>query len=383
MALHFSVAEYQSRQAAACRSLEENGYAGILLFRQESMYYLTGYDTFGYCFFQCLFLHADGRMTLLARAPELRQARHTSTLEDIRVWVDQDGLNPAQEVKNILQEYACQGQRLAVEYDAYGLTAANGKLLDAALHNFCELEDASGLISRLRLIKSPAELEYIHKAAVLADAALDAGVEATTANAFEGDILAAMHNAIFKGGGDYPGNEFIIGAGEDALLCRYFSGRKNLASKDQLTLEFAGVYRHYHACLMRTILIGEVSQAHKQMHAACVDAMQACRETLRPDLAIGAVFDAHARVLDAAGYRHHRLNACGYSLGATFTPTWMDWPMFYTGNPVIAQENMVFFIHIILADSDNNRAMTLGHTVRITANGNERLSKRSLELICK
>jgi Xaa-Pro aminopeptidase len=73
----------------------ERGLEGLLIFRQETMYYLTGYDTFGYVFFQCLYLGADGTMTLLTRAPDLRQARHTSVIEDIRLWVDGDAADPA------------------------------------------------------------------------------------------------------------------------------------------------------------------------------------------------------------------------------------------------------------------------------------------------
>ena len=45
---------------------------------------------------------------------------------------------------------------------------------------------------------------------------------------------------------------------------------------------------------------------------------------LRPGKTAGDVFDAHARVMDAHGMQKHRLNACGYSLGAKFTPSWMD-----------------------------------------------------------
>jgi Xaa-Pro dipeptidase len=190
-----------------------------------------------------------------------------------------------------------------------------------------------------------------------------------------------MHSAVFSGGGDYPGNEFIINSGEDALLCRYHTGRRRLDKDDQLTLEHAGVYRHYHACLMRTLLIGRAHPEHITMFGACADAMQACIEALKPGRPIGEVFDAHASVLDAAGYRVHRLNACGYSLGATYTPTWMDWPMFYEGNPVEAVPNMIFFIHIILANSDTRRAMTLGQTVRVTESGSERLSRVPLELV--
>ena len=51
----------------------------MLLFAQESMYWLTGYDTFGFCFFQCLVVKADGSMVLLTRSADLRQARQTST----------------------------------------------------------------------------------------------------------------------------------------------------------------------------------------------------------------------------------------------------------------------------------------------------------------
>ena len=56
MAVHFARTEFDRRRDAAVRTLKARGLAGILLFKQESMFYLTGYDTFGFCFFQCLWL---------------------------------------------------------------------------------------------------------------------------------------------------------------------------------------------------------------------------------------------------------------------------------------------------------------------------------------
>ena len=338
---------------------------------------------FGYCFFQCLVLFADGTFTLLTRAPDLRQARHTSILGDIRVWVDRAGHNPASDLKAILADRGLAGRRAGVEYEAYGLTAANGKRLDAALEGFCALEDASDLVSRLRVVKSEEELAYVRRAAELADDALEAAIELCAPGAFEGDILAAMQGAVFRGGGDYPGNEYIIGSGDDALLCRYFSGRRHLSATDQLTLEHAGAYRHYHAAMMRTLLVGEAHPEHRTMFDACLAAMNACLDALRPGREVGSVFDAHARVMDDAGFRDHRMNACGYSLGTTFTPTWMDWPMFYTGNPVEIREGMVFFLHMILMNSETSRAMTLGQTVIVGESGPQRLTRLALELVVK
>jgi Xaa-Pro dipeptidase len=320
---------------------------------------------------------------LLTRAPDLRQARHTSTIEDIRIWVDGDNANPALQLKDILFELGCKSRRLGVEYDAYGLTARNGKLLESALAAFCDLEDASDLVSRLRVVKSPAELVYVRKAAELADQALDEAHRLAGPGADEGEILAAMQGVIFSGGGDYPGNEFIIGSGDDALLCRYKSGRRKLNGEDQLTLEWAAAYRHYHAAMMRTIPIGKATPRHMEMHKVTMDAMKACEEALKPGRPIGEVFDAYARTCDNAGMQAHRLNATGYSMGATFAPNWMDWPMFYHGNPIVAEPNMVFFLHMILMDSDSHCAMCFGHTVVVTESGCESLSKRPLGLVVK
>jgi Xaa-Pro dipeptidase len=381
MELHFTREEYAERQARTIAAMTDAGLDGLLMFRQESMFYLTGYDTFGYVFFQCLYLGADGAMTLLTRSPDLRQARHTSTLEDIRVWVDRDGATPAEDLKAILDEHGCRGRKLGIELEAYGLTGRSWRMVEATLDSFCTLDDASELVSRLRVVKSPAEMAYVRRAAELGDAALDEANRLTVAGAFEGDILAAMQGAVFKGGGDYPGNEFIIGSGSGALLCRYFSGRRHIDPEDQMMIEFAGAYRHYHAALMRTVLTGRASDGHRDMHQACHGALLACQAALKPGRPVSEVFDAHARVFDDAGYGAHRLNACGYSLGTTFSPNWMDWPMFYADNPVIAEPNMVFFMHPMILDSDRGLAIALGETVRVTETGCERLSSASLDLV--
>ena len=383
MTLHFSKEEFAERQNRTIEQLKKQQLDGLLMFRQESMYYLSGYDSFGYVFFQCFYLGTDGRLMLLTRAPDLRQAQHTSTIEDIRIWEDRADADPAVQLKHILDEFGSKGKTLGVEYDAYGLTAKNGKLLEAALTDFCILEDASDIVSRLRLVKSAAEMEYVRQAAALADLAGDEAYRLTGPGADEGHILAAMQGVIFEGGGDYPGNEFIIGSGEDALLCRYKSGRRKLDDQDQLTLEWAAAYRHYHAAMMRTIPVGRATDLHVKMHRVTTDAMNACMAALKPGRPIGEVFDAYAHVCDTAGMQDHRLNATGYSMGTTFAPNWMDWPMFYHGNPVIAAPNMVFFLHMILMDSDTNHAMCFGHSVVVTETGSESLSDRSLDLVIR
>jgi Xaa-Pro dipeptidase len=380
MALHFSAPEFARRKSALLAAMAEAKLDGVLLFQQESMYWLTGYDTFGFCFFQSLVVTRDGRMALLTRSADLRQAQHTSTIEDIRIWKDAADANPALDLKRLAGDLGLQGKRLGVEYESYGLVASNGKKLEAALNGFATLEDASLLVTRLRVVKSDEEMAYVRRAGELADAADAAALGLIRAGADEGEILAAQHAAIFRAGGDYPGNEFIIGSSRDALLCRYKAGRRVLDAQDQITLEFAGAFRRYHAASMRTVPVGAPRPNHLTYHAAAREALLACEAEMKPGRTAGDVFAAHARVFAEHGLTNHRLNACGYSLGARYTPSWMDWPMFYESNPWVIEPGMVLFAHMILMDSDTETALCLGRTSIVTEAGSEPITLPDLDL---
>ena len=377
--MQFTRQEYETRQSAACAALQSQGFDALLMFAPESHYWICGYDTFGFAMFQCLVLTARGDLHLLTRTPDLRQAQYTSTLsnDQIHIWQDVEGADPAADLAKLLASLGVSG-RIGYEGDTAGLTERNGRMVHRAIPG---LIDASDLIRALRRVKSPAEIEMHRRAAALSDDALDQAIALARPGAYEGDILAAMQGAVFRGGGDYAGNEFIIGSGPGALLCRYYSGRRHLDARDQLTLEWSGAYARYHAAMMRTILVGAASDHHRRMHAAAYEALEACEQAIRPGKPMGDVYEAHARIFDAHGLSHARLRACGYGMGAVYNPIWVDFPMFYKNNPLIMQQGQVFFLHMILMDSEAGEAMTLGHSVLVREDGVERLSRHGLGLL--
>ena len=382
MALHFTIQEFKNRKGNVLREMHNAEIDALLMFKQESMYWLTGYDTFGYVFFQCLVLDKSGNIILLTRAPDLRQAQNTSNIKDIRIWIDKDGANPNDDLKKILNELKLEGKKIGIEYNAYGLTGKNAILLNESLKDDYKIEDKSELISKLRVIKSTEEISYVRKAAELADKALDEVWKNAKAGVNEGKILAEMQKIIFENGGDYPANEFIIGSGHNALLCRYQSEKRILSNPDKLTIEWAGTFKHYHSAMFRTIPIGKANPKHFKMYEACLEALKKCEKKLVPKNTVGDVFDVHAKTLDGFGYKKSRMNACGYSLGATFSPNWMDTPpMIYACNPLILKPGMIFFMHMILMDSENQLAMNLGETYLVNEKGNERLGKQKLDLV--
>ena len=376
--LHFTREEFADRLKRLRAKMEERGLDAMLLFAPESHFWTTGYDTFGYCFFQCLII--DHEEVLLTRSADLRQAQLTSTITDIRIWKDGADADPTADLKALLAERGLQGKKLGFEDDTAGLTAKRGRELAEKMDGFVTLIPASDIVEKLRLVKSPAEIEYVRKAAEIGDACYLKALDVIAPGVSEGEILAVQQGEVFALGGDYAGNEFIIGSADHALLCRYYSGRRTLDANDQLTLEWAGAYRHYHAAYMRTVVIGEPRPEHISMHAAAKDALLACEEAMKPGRPMAEVFDAHAVTLDKAGLGSARLNACGYSLGAKYSPCWMDTDMFYEGSPQIMAPGMVFFLHMILMDSDTGAAMTLGRSSLVTETGADCLSALSLDL---
>jgi len=192
-----------------------------------------------------------------------------------------------------------------------------------------------------------------------------------------------MMSANLAGDGDFPANEYVIGSGSDALLCRYKSGRRTLSAQDQLTLEWSGVYRHYHAPMMRTVLIGEPSQRHLALYDAAREAIETLFEALRPGAVFADLFALYTKIMESHDLTRHRLHVCGYSIGARFAPTWMEDQHFEAESTYQIEPNMTFFAHAMLFDSEESAAMTLGASYLVLEDETQALSRHPLDLIVK
>src|SRR4051794_9345285 len=157
-ALYFSEAEFKERQQRALELMERENLDGFLMTKQESLYYFTGFDTFGYVFFQAMYFHKDASMRLITRIPDLRQALYTSILDqkDILIRSDNAASNPVSLVPKVLKEFGINSpsKRIGYEPDSCSLTHRLGKALEEAVDGLCTLVDHSDLFTReLRIIK--------------------------------------------------------------------------------------------------------------------------------------------------------------------------------------------------------------------------------------
>ena len=369
---HFSREEFSQRQQKTRKHLQKLELDGLLLFKIEDMYWLTGYESDGFCIFGSMFIGTDGALTHLARPADLGNLSYSSICEDVRISPDTEDSTRAEHIKDMLRSLGMEGKKIGIQVDTMGLTPRLFLEISEILDGWCELTVAPDFIRILRLVKSPQELNYFRKAGEVMDIVMDKVIEATYPGAFEGDIYATFYDTLFRLDADLPAHIPPLGSGESALNLRYTTKRKNVSENDQVTLELGLAYRHYHVACMGVVLTGpEINNRHLKMHKTSVTALDEVQAALRPGTTVGELFDIYKETLEEHGEHDAVLTVAGYTMGAMWPPTWMEEPMIFEGNPLVLEENMTFFTHMILNDRETGLSMAVGETAIVTKDAPE------------
>ena len=381
---HFSKEEFIQRQQVTQKKLQELELDGLLIFKIEDMYWLTGYESDGFCIFGAMFISASGALTHLARPADLGNLYYSSICEDVRISPDSQNSSRSQHIKDMLSSHHMKGKRVGIQVDTMGLTPRLFIEINEALKDWCDLSPAPDFIRQLRLVKSPQELAYFRKAGEVMDIVMDKVIDATYPGAFEGDIYATFYDTLFRLDADLPAHIPPFGSGDSALNLRYTSKRKNVLNNDQVTLELGLAYRHYHVACMGVVLTGpEINKRHLEMHETSIIALDRVQSTIRPGKTVGELFDVYRDTLEERGEKDAVLTVAGYTMGAMWPPTWMEQPLIFEGNPLVLEENMTFFTHMILNDRKTGLSMAVGETAIVTSSEPEIITHVPREPIIK
>jgi Xaa-Pro dipeptidase len=381
---HFSKEEFIQRQQVTQKKLQELELDGLLIFKIEDMYWLTGYESDGFCIFGAMFISASGALTHLARPADLGNLYYSSICEDVRISPDSQNSSRSQHIKDMLSSHHMKGKRVGIQVDTMGLTPRLFIEINEALKDWCDLSPAPDFIRQLRLVKSPQELAYFRKAGEVMDIVMDKVIDATYPGAFEGNIYATFYDTLFRLDADLPAHIPPFGSGDSALNLRYTSKRKNVLNNDQVTLELGLAYRHYHVACMGVVLTGpEINKRHLEMHETSIIALDRVQSTIRPGKTVGELFDVYRNTLEERGEKDAVLTVAGYTMGAMWPPTWMEQPLIFEGNPLVLEENMTFFTHMILNDRKTGLSMAVGETAIVTSSEPEIITHAPREPIIK
>lgn len=342
----------------------ENAHAldALLVCSPENIYYLIGLNHQGYFAFTMLVVPREGEPSLLTRRMEAYTiSRQAPEIDHIGYGDDEDAGSAA---VGALKRLGIASGRVGVDRSSMFLPAGVWEDMDEGLAGV-EWVDTSrspstttrfraGLVDEVRLVKSPAELEYIRQAAAIGDRAVSAGIDAAGVGVNEKEIAAVVYREMILGGGEYPGFVPLIRSSE-ALMEEHSTWRdRYLLPGDRLFMELSGARARYHAPLTRMGYVGVVEPRAAKAQTLALEAFEAVVEALRPGTTTGAVYEAWQTVVDhGLGHdelvRHH----CGYSVGIGFPPSWVGSSTVLgirRNGLVEVREGMVFHVLSWIAD---------------------------------
>ena len=370
--LYFTLDEYQQRLDAMRARMQRKGVDVMLIHSPENLYYISGYQTPGYYWYQTLLVPLDQEPVFITRSVEHTNVEGLTWVEDSRPYTDNDDF--IARTVDTLTALGLNHKRIGLEYDSWFLPPRDFLRLCALLPS-AQIVDCSGLVEQGRMIKSSQEVEYIRQAAKTADAAMEAGIEATKAGANENEIAAAVHSAQILAGSEYTALPLFITSGERADLAHGTWYRKTVENNAVMFFELVGCIHRYHASLFRAVYVGDPAEAVVKAAEVGIETLQIAKAFVKPGVTCG---DVHAlvqgNIASKLGIEKSPVRA-GYSIGIAFAPDWGEGEIisFYMDDPRPLEAGMTF--HLIPAVKiPIHGVFTTSDTVLITDNGCETLT---------
>ena len=318
--LAFSPEEYVRRYDTIRTSMDGRGLDALLLRSQENITYFSGYESPGYYKYHCVVVPKDGEPVFLVRDFEWINSPEFAWSTRIAKVFDWD--HPPSVTANVLQQLGLgKGKRIGVEKQGFFYTVDEHQTLCEQLPDN-EFIEATEILWDARMIKSQEEVEVMRRSAALVDKAMLAGYDATRPGASGDQISGVVNKTLFENGGEYMGLPPFVLAGERSCLPHQTGGANPLKTDDLMYFEISASKHRYTAALMRTIFVGQPREEWIRVAEACIEAVDAAMQTIKPGATPHEADSAARAVTTKAGFAEYHRNRLGYSIGVSYPPDW-------------------------------------------------------------
>jgi len=348
--LPFSRQEYADRIAKTRSAMAERGIDTLIVTDPSNMAWLTGYDGWSFYVHQCVVLGPQGDPIWFGRGMDAPGARHTVFMADDRIvayaddYVMTPDRHPMEVLAGMLADSGWAGGRIGVEMDNYYFSAAAYAVLTERLEK-ASFIDATNLVNWQRAVKSPAELEFMRRAARIVEAMHARILDHVEPGLPKNQLVAEIYHAAISGadghGGDYPAIVPMLPSGAEASAAHLTWNDKPLQAGEGTFFEIAGVYRRYHCPLCRTVFLGEPPDAMKAAENAVLEGLDAGLAAARAGNTCEDVAGAFFGALRKHGIEKD--SRTGYPIGLSYPPDWGERTMsLRMGDKSVLRPNMTF-----------------------------------------
>jgi Xaa-Pro aminopeptidase len=352
--------------------MQSEGLGALLLTDPSDVFYLTGYSTFEVSVHIALVVTPDD-LVLQVPSIETGPATITTRVEQVTGyrWESIDEvLDP---LANALSAVKGEGKNLGIDYWHGSLRTGVVEGLRARLPGTVFV-DASKLVKSVRIVKSPAELEYLKRSAAITCKGIEAAAAVVRPGVTDNYVAAVGAEALIKGGSEFMSMQPIVTAGARSSIIHTNHKRRPIEEGEPVFLEFGAAWQRYTAPMMRTVVAGTPTKDMRRVFDGCRRIVDALQESMRP----GQTFDSAALAAESAlaplADEVFFSGVFGYTVGAQFPPSWVEGSGYIArGETTVFEEGMVFHLPICLR-IPGRWGMGFSDTMRVGAGGGEALT---------
>ncbi len=363
--------EYERRLNDLRVRMEQRLLDAVVITDPENLMYLTDYQTTGYSFFQALVVPLDGDSFMITRAME-----ESNVIE--RTWVDQtrpypDTGDAIQQLVASLHEFDLADKSVGYERNSYYFPAYQQDRVHTSFQNGGRLMDCFGIVEEGRKRKSPVEVDAMRRAAKATQAGMRAGLAAAVPGVTENEIAAEISAAMFRAGGEAPAVMPYVTAGPRSMIGHATWEGRTVEPGEHVFLEIGGCFRRYHTAMMRTAVMGGMTDSLYHAQERMKLALSELKSVMRPGMTVSDADSIVRNIITDNEVGARLVTRSGYSIGIAFPPSW-DEGYIVSLNPgdfSILEQGMTFHVIPWMWGVDGDKTVGISDTILITEDGCE------------
>lgn len=184
-----------------------------------------------------------------------------------------------------------------------------------------EVVDSKGLISTLRKVKEPAEIEAIRQACRIADMGMKAAIAVIKEGVRELDVAIEAEYAMKKAGAERMAFPIFVNTGYRSQWLHGMATAKKIEKGDLIILDMGPVCNGYCADICRTLILGKPLEGQRQLHQLYREMQKQAIDSLKPGTKIFEIEDKIHEVVAKAGYGDYYVRGFIHGIGLGFEET--------------------------------------------------------------
>ena len=388
--MNFSKNEFKDRLKKVQLSMQKKGIDLLISQDTANINYLTGYDAWSFYYAQCVIVHINADEPIcFIRAQDAGGAFIKTYLKKENIIIYEEKYihtwpsHPYDALVDLLKKNKWDKVNIGVEMDAHYFTAYCYEKLKQGLPNAI-IKDSKRLINWVRVVKSNSEIDFMKKAAIISENAMNTAMEIINPGIRQCDAVAEIQKTLFKGttdyGGEYASIATLLPTGKGTSASHLTASDDKFISGEATVVELSGTYKRYHAPMARTVNLGKPEQKKIDAMNATNEALEAGISASKPGNTANDVAQKFWGILDK--YKIKKESRTGYSIGIGYPPDWGEHTINISkGDMTILKPNVCF--HMIAVMQFGDWGVEASESVRITEQGNELLCNFSRDLHIK